>query len=392
MEARSPGKKSAQPKRDERCPPPDSPVCASPQFERAPVAPDILSAAELELTFASMSPSLHRRSLRASIFLCALGFYACQDKDTVCELNETQSCLGHDGCSGTQTCNSFQSGWEVCVCSDGSETSSAETGDGGDTNASTSGDSGNAGDRGNDGTGTSTESGDSTSGGEGGAGTTSGGDSDGGEGGRSGGSGGSGANDETDTAAVFTGSGIAVVDEGNDYGINGAFYVRQDSYDDGILRTDDLTHTEVTPVEFGKGDDKPCINGTVARVPDGHYSAVWGTLIGLELNQGEGFDAAAQKIQGFSFDLSGSIGDADLRFEVKVKNSGAHFCSMLEHEDSQTGHFEIKFDDLVQDCFSYEGNASFDPSQIEAIEWIAMADADSSHPVDQFCVEKIEIL
>ncbi len=353
-----------------------------------------------------MLSSRTKLAFRSGLILFAAGFYACTDPATLCDESDTRACVGENGCSGEQSCNVALSQYEPCVCNPNSgsgggdttgETTTSGNGDGdgdGDGDPTTGGD-GDGGstsaEGGGDGHGGELQS-TSTSGDNAGGAEDTGKDSAGGDGDSSDGSGGDDGMEMDFDPVIFDGLGIKVSPANNDYGISGSFYVRQDSYDDGMLKNDNLTHTEVTPVQFNKSHDQPCINGTIARVTGGQFGEIWGALIGLELADGTGaFDATDYDIEGFSFELSGSVGDAALRFEAKVEGSDDHFCFLLEHAPGETGAFVVSFDDLSHNCYGSAGSASFDPSRIESLEWIAMADAGSTSPVDHFCLERLEV-
>lgn len=298
--------------------------------------------------------------VRSSLIFITLGFYACQNDSYSCEPSFVRSCTGDNGCIGEETCSADGSGFGSCVCEPSITTD----------NPSTTTDE------------TTTDE------------TTTDGTSAGGMGGDGGASmGGSSAEpNEVHGNVIFDGQGTSVTASDNDLGIEGNFYVRQDSYRQGEAKQDDLTHSSVEPVSFSKRDDKPCINGEIARVENGQWSEVWGVLLGLELAKGgKTWDATDHDVEGFSFELSGSVGDARLRFEAKVRGSDETFCAMLEHDQGETGSFSVALEDIEHNCFGEGGNMTFDPSQLEAIEWLAMADDGSNSPVEDFCVEHVEV-
>jgi len=299
--------------------------------------------------------------LRTSLIFITLGFYACQNDGYSCEPGFTRSCVDDNGCIGQESCAADGSAFQSCVCdSDTSTTDDPTTSSDSSTDDETTTETTSAGGMGGDG------------------GASMGGSR--------------GAVDEEHGNVIFNGTGTSVSSSDNDFGIQGAFYVRQDSYRQGQPKQDDLTHSSVEPISFSKRDDKPCINGEIARVDGGQWSEVWGVLLGLELaKSGKTWDATQHDIEGFAFKLSGSVGDARLRFEAKVRGSDENFCAMLEHDQGETGSFTVALEDIEHDCFGDGGNMSFDPSQLEAIEWLAMADDGSNSPVEDFCVERVEV-
>lgn len=301
--------------------------------------------------------------LRTSLIFITLGFYACQKDSEPCQPGYAVACVDDNGCSGERVCNANGTAFSACMCDSSTTATTTEP-----TTTSTT-----------DTSGTTTEN--VGGGGQGGSDNL----------------GGQSSTDETNGDVdhgnvIFSGVGTSVSTSDNEFGIEGDFYVRQDSYRDGEPKDDELTHSEVTPVEFDASHDKPCINGQIAQVSGGQWSEVWGVLLGLQLAGSNGsWDATEHGIEGFEFELSGSVGDARLRFEAKVKDSDETFCAMLEHEQGETGTFSVALEDIEHRCYEDGGSMSFDPSQLEAVEWLAMADDGSSSPVEDFCVESLSV-
>ena len=304
------------------------------------------------------SPSL-KFLVRSSLIFITLGFYACQNDSYRCEPGFVRSCTDENRCIGEETCAADGSAFGSCVCDSQPITTDDSTTDDSSTTDETT-------------------TADTSVGGMGGDGGAS--------------MGGTKGTEEVHGNVIFNGDGTRVAASDNDFGIEGRFYVRQDSYRQGEAKQDDLTHSSVEPVSFSKRDDKPCIHGEIARVENAQWNEVWGVLLGLELaKEGKAWSASEHDIEGFSFKLSGSVGDARLRFEAKVRGSDENFCVMLEHDQGETGSFSVALEDIEHDCYGDSGNMSFDPSQLEAIEWLAMADDGSNSPVEDFCVERVEV-
>lgn len=360
-----------------------------------------------------MSSLSIKLAVRTWLIVSALGFYACAQDDQSCALGETRSCTNAtESCSGQQVCNAIQSGFLPCVCGEAPDNDQLTSDNDSTTMSAATTDELTSHD-GDDGLGGMS--------GEGGAGA----DADGGEG---------GADNETTAAepttgeattedsddssttdssttggttggshgsVIFSGVGTAVSASGNDYGISGSFYVLQDSYAKGVKVNDGLVHTQLTPLAFNKSSLKPCVNGTIARVTNAQggscttgcqWGAIWGGLMGLELANGTStWNADEHDVSGFSFELSGSIGDARLRIEAQIEGTDENFCVMLDHELNLSGLISVGLDEFTHNCFDHSGNMSFDPTKITALEWVVMADAGSTSPVNNFCIESLDV-
>lgn len=230
-----------------------------------------------------------------------------------------------------------------------------------------------------------------------------GGDTTGGTGGGTDGSGGGGTAPEP--SQIFGGSGTWIDMSENTVGIQGAFFVLEDSMKDGVAVDDGLTHTDLAPDEFDMDTEKPCVNGTVAQVTandggecdpagtDCEWSAIWGGGIGLNLNETGGdmsvkstFDAAANGITGFGFTLSGDTGGAIVRFKAKMEGSDSDFCSQVKVGEAVT----VDLADLEHNCYpGGEATETLDTSKLVQLEWQIVPTADESYTVTDFCVEEV---
>lgn len=211
-------------------------------------------------------------------------------------------------------------------------------------------------------------------------------------------------------------NGAWVPMDGNTVGIQGAFFILEDSVKDGAAVEDSLTHTDFTadsdPVEeagvskFGPMTDKPCISGTAAQVTtvdgmecnpagsDCDWDDLWGGGIGLSLNETGGddsvkspFDADAAGISGFQFTVSGDAAGATIRFKATdVPNDGEDFCAkiVLGQENQQ-----VTFDQLKHMCWGADGTKTLDTTQLMQLQWQIVTDASGSYPVTNFCIENL---
>lgn len=245
-----------------------------------------------------------------------------------------------------------------------------------------------------------------TGGGDDGAGgrASGGGNSTGGR--SSGGSSSGGAPNDIGTL-VFDGEGVGVGAE--DFGIDGGFYILEDSVKDGEEIEDPAGHTDLDPLDSSvepssfELSDYPCVSGTVAQVldPDGYicetnsddcdWEAYWGGGIGLSLNIVEevavAWDADASGVTGFRFNVAGAIDGAPLRFVVE-DTDGEQFCVNNVAAGSLV---TIEFSDLDHECWD-PTNQQLDPTKIKSISWQFVPNASTAFSIDEFCVNALYVL
>lgn len=234
----------------------------------------------------------------------------------------------------------------------------------------------------------------------GGAGNT-GGSPSGGAGNSTGGS--------TGTAAVmiFDGDGVGAGSE--DHGIDGGFYILEDSVKDGELVADTLIHTDLDPLDSSAEPSDftlstaACVEGVVAVVTDADgYSCelndadcVWGDLwgggIGLSLKivdeEAVAWDADAAGVTGFRFEVSGSIGGVPLRFMLE-DTDGNQFCVNNVAVGSTVS---VSLSSLKHNCWD-PSNLALDRTKIKSISWQFVPDASSSYTISNFCVDSLYVL
>jgi len=240
------------------------------------------------------------------------------------------------------------------------------------------------------------------------------------------GTGGSGATGAGGGGAVsstfFAGEGTWVAMEGNSKGIQGAFFILEDSIKNDEPVVDDLTHSDVhadtggTDVDgFSKFDDtteKPCISGTVTQVTDEtgamdcnasdpedtpgacQWGAQWGAGIGLNLNETGGeesvkstWDALANGVAGFKFTASGMAPGATLRVKIKNAGSDEDFCS--EFQIVPGTEVEVAWADFEHMCWGSDGTMSPVLTAIESLQWQIVSSASEGYDVTNFCIETV---
>ena len=328
-----------------------------------------------------------------------------------CDSDEPKAEIGSEGnaCYSNNTCNAGLSCLsDTCVDRGGNGDTGGATGDGDSGGTSGDGDSGGTmgdGDSGGtsgdgDSGGTSGDGG-SNSGGTGGDGDTGGAPSAGGN--NMGGAGNIGP------WTLFDGTGTWIDGEDNTRGIQGSFFVLEDSMKDSEpVPDDDLSHTDLSPDEFAEDTSAPCVSGVIGAVTDidgeecdpmdlggteCEWSAVWGGGIGVNLNETGGEDsdvnawnATAAGVTGFSFATSGSLGGAVLRFKAKMLGSDEDFCTNVA-----VGSTSVDLSELRHNCFAGGvATQALDLTQIEQINWQIVSDANTFFTVTDFCIDSLD--
>lgn len=242
-------------------------------------------------------------------------------------------------------------------------------------------------------------------------------DSDDSSTGSSGSTGGGGGTDEPVGVQIFDGMGTWVGEEGpaGQFGIQGAFFVLEDSVKDGVAVEDGLEHTDLTPDSFDETTAKPCVSGTVAKVTtaDGgecngaaaagaadacEWSAQWGGGIGLNLKETGGEDSVqgtvdltAAGVVGFAFEVSGSVTGTSpvVRFKVTDEpNDGEDFCASIRLGQSNT----VMLSDLQHQCWGSSGTLSLDLTKAKQLQWQIVSSQNSAYEVADFCIENISVI
>ncbi len=223
---------------------------------------------------------------------------------------------------------------------------------------------------------------------------------------------------ETTTGAggneiIFSGEGTWVDLTENTIGIQGAFFVLEDSMKDGVLVADSLPHTDLTPDEFDDMTAMPCVSGTVAQVTNSagevdcnwgdatatpetvcQWDAQWGGGIGFNLSEtgGEGsvkspWDATAAGVTGFVVKTSGNAEGATIRFKAK-DTTEQEFCYEIELGVEEA----VSFSDFQHECWGTSGTAVLDTTQLVQLEWQVVSSETAGYAVSNFCVDGIAAL
>lgn len=198
----------------------------------------------------------------------------------------------------------------------------------------------------------------------------------------------------------------------NTVGIQGSFFILEDSVKDGaLLPPDGLVHSDfddasapTAEIDFSKFSDttpEPCISGNAAKVEnladpaaEKPYSEIWGGGIGMKLNETGGedsvaspFDAVAAGIGGFEFQVSGDVTAATVRFKATQMGSTADFCKAITVVPGQV--VKVMFSELEHECWSPNTDKTLDLTQLEAIQWQIVTDDKTAHKVTNFCVKSL---
>jgi len=222
----------------------------------------------------------------------------------------------------------------------------------------------------------------------------------------------------TDGEALLDTANVSWVDgAANTKGIQGAFFVLEDSMKDGVLVEDGLTHTDLAPDDFADATTL-CVTGTVAAVTtadkmecdaaDGEdtatgcqWSAIWGGGIGLNLNEtgdtldenGEVIEESVQTVwdgttsTGFSFNISG-VFDGTMRFKGKMKDSDDDFCTPVEFGDNK-----IDMSQWAYSCWdeSLAAEKTIDLTQLWQIQWQLVTKQNTEYTGVEFCLNSLSV-
>lgn len=208
----------------------------------------------------------------------------------------------------------------------------------------------------------------------------------------------------------------------NTKGIQGAFFVLEDSMKEGLPVVEDppLVHTNLTPDDFADATSL-CVTGTIAAVttvdgmdcdaadaedlPTGcQWSAIWGGGIGLNLNEtgetpadeetGEPiksvqspWDAVASGATGFAFNISGTF-DGTMRFKGKMQDSDDDFCTEVEFGDNK-----IDMTAWAYSCWdeSLATEKSIDLTKMWQIQWQLVTKQNTEYTGVEFCLNSLSV-
>jgi hypothetical protein len=150
-----------------------------------------------------------------------------------------------------------------------------------------------------------------------------------------------------------------------------------------------------TTLELLEADERLCVRGQLAPVPDGDYGNFWGAEVGIILSASDpdetvlpsdGFDAV-----GFVFQLSGEL-PPQLRFRVGA--SGADPLTSQYCQDvpvTESGSREVSRDALTLECWNYGGPPFPAGATAALVSWQIPASPESYQTYD-FCIEDVRAL
>lgn len=205
---------------------------------------------------------------------------------------------------------------------------------------------------------------------------------------------------------LFDGAGTWVALESNTVGIQGSFFVLEDSMANGApVPADMLSHTDLMPDEFDDTTASPCVSGTVAPVTatDGTACgfnagdaecdfATWGGGIGMNLNETGGADsdqspwnATAAGVTGFTFDINfGGFTGKDVRFKATMDGSDQDFCVKIAE-----GTNTVMLSELTHECWGTTGTMTLDVTQLVQLQWQLVTEPGNTFEVQNFCVNSL---
>lgn len=222
--------------------------------------------------------------------------------------------------------------------------------------------------------------------------------------------------------SLFAGAGTWIDATTNTVGVQGAFFILEDSVKNSEPVTDTLTHTDFVADSGGTDVDgvstfddttlKPCISGTAVQVTDEtgatgcdaagpetepgacQWSLQWGGGIGLNMNETGGedstqgvWDALAAGVTGFTFTVSGDAGGATLRFKAKNEGSDEDFCKSFTIVPGTP--VNIALSELQHQCWGTTGTQVLSLTNISQLQWQVVTDAAASHDVASLCIENL---
>jgi len=157
------------------------------------------------------------------------------------------------------------------------------------------------------------------------------------------------------------------------------------------------------------GDGKMCTSGTAAQVIDMNYSAIWGTGIGFDLNNGgtdDGgtgaklpYDATANNVTGFSFHIDTPPTGGQMRVEFPTSavmgttdinaaywgGAGANLSPF-----TKAGDYQVKFTDVGGPMY-LTSPTPFDPTKILSVQFHVVTNTSSTIPFS-YCVSNVKAL
>jgi hypothetical protein len=208
-------------------------------------------------------------------------------------------------------------------------------------------------------------------------------------------------------------------------GIMGAWYGYGDGAgSDGTTATGDCEKaghpvtacSSITTPMFGSFPPSPptsskmCTTGTVEKVIDivgmagmADYTAMWGSGIGLDLNNGGGanavkmpYNATAAGVLGFAFDID-AVPLTGIRVEFPTPSTGTT-AAIYKPGDSTTnfasplvaGHNEIRWADIMAPSYVMNATA-FDPTMIVSVQFHVPSSTSASANYT-FCIDNFSAI
>ena len=238
---------------------------------------------------------------------------------------------------------------------------------------------------------------------------------------------------------AITADGNGTFDGTNGAGVTGAWWSLGDYYLDGIpgagnCPKDGFTASQCSTIAaptpgmpfVPTADGKMCTTGVAAQViPDGSgqlaYSAIWGNLIGFDLNtpvsaradggvgggSGTGtdggvdasaidkgnYDAVAHGITGFAFDIEGTFSRMHVEFPTEGKWYDPAYWQGATMDLSPVrspGHYEIRWAEVGGPKY-LASPPPFDPSKLQEVRFHVTSDMLQTTPYS-YCIKNVVML
>jgi len=176
--------------------------------------------------------------------------------------------------------------------------------------------------------------------------------------------------------------------------------------------TADKCSSITTPVPgepFTNVGGKMCTSGTAAKVIDMNYSAIWGTGIGFDLNNGGtddggtgeklAWDAAANGVTGFSFHIEGAPTGGQMRVEFPTNAvpgttdiNSAYWGgeTMNLSPFTKDGDWSFHFTDVGGPMY-LTPHMPFDKTKIVSMQFHVVTNTSSTVPFD-YCISNLRAL
>lgn len=149
-----------------------------------------------------------------------------------------------------------------------------------------------------------------------------------------------------------------------------------------------------TTLELVEANQRICVRGQLAPVPNGDYPNYWGGEVGLALvsNPREQVDLnEGMSTRGFAFRLEGVLPPL-IRFRAGASGEVPLLSQYCVHVPLKTGtRIEVTLDELTVECWNGAGTSFPDAARAALVSWQIPANETTVETFD-FCIDGIESL